>query len=894
MLNASTLRRVAGLAAVTTTTLAVSLAGASIATGAAPSATPAALSDTSEGSATTEAKRLGRPVEVKSETTTTSLVVANPDGTFTLTSHREPVRVRRDSGWVPVDTTLRVQADGSIAPVATDQPIVFSGGGSTPMVTIGAAGKSLSLRWPAALPTPILSGSSATYPNVLPGVDLVVNAQAESFSQVLVVKDATAAANPALTELTLTAEADALQLTSEADGSMTATDAAGAKVFVGPPPTMWDSHLDQRVGAKPSPRDPGSGRVNPVAARLTQSATAKSDPSRRQYAIALTPPGAALQGPDVTYPLFVDPGFTGARINFAVVRSAGSTLFNTTDPLKTGYCGWAGCNGTGTYRSYFSLNVSPISGRATTAEIYSARLNILATHNAHGCTGEVVRLYSANSISAGTDWPGPAVTHLATSGAFNYGGGDACPANWVRWSGTYLTDKIQQAANGDWNDITFGLLPNTGDAYEWKKFANNPNIDITYAFPPSQATSLAITSPIDCNGLVRTTSKQPVLNAKAYDYNPSPLTLRHHFHVYKADGTWIASGTKDAGTGATAQWVVDTPLNDGSYYFRVNVESLAGLNPNQITWGTAQSAFTVQNGSITTPPSPTSFDYPKSSELEAFWGAPAGQGKIDITANGAPDVVGFAYSWTDASGIQAIPTSKCAYTSTFLTGGVSGGGWISATAGKASILVPSDLPSGPRTLHVKSFNDAHSMSGVSSYPFMIAPAIAGKPATKLEMETLAANGAVTQSAGQNVTTYKEGPNTNYWSSSYQQHFITSGAGQKFDIAFTAPASGNYALGAAITQANHFGILRFAIDGEPLNTLNPETEQNDLPIQFDGYHSTSRAGYANLGDKTFTAGNHTLTVEVIGKHPASINYIDKGISDNGYAFGLDYLRITPVS
>jgi hypothetical protein len=41
----------------------------------------------------------------------------------------------------------------------------------------------------------------ATYANVLPGVDLKLTADVEGFSQVLVVKDRTAAADPTLATL---------------------------------------------------------------------------------------------------------------------------------------------------------------------------------------------------------------------------------------------------------------------------------------------------------------------------------------------------------------------------------------------------------------------------------------------------------------------------------------------------------------------------------------------------------------------------------------------------------------------------------------------------------------------------------------------------------------------
>jgi hypothetical protein len=41
-----------------------------------------------------------------------------------------------NGAWVPIDTTLRKQPDGSIAPVASSAWIRPSGGGTDPMVTM--------------------------------------------------------------------------------------------------------------------------------------------------------------------------------------------------------------------------------------------------------------------------------------------------------------------------------------------------------------------------------------------------------------------------------------------------------------------------------------------------------------------------------------------------------------------------------------------------------------------------------------------------------------------------------------------------------------------------------------------------------------------------------------
>ena len=165
----------------------------------APEVAPPAL--TPEALAATEAKRTGRRVELPGTRTETAQVFANPDGTKTLEQHAMPVRVRRGSGWVAPDPTLRRDTDGAVRPVATVSPIVLSGGGSSTLLSIGDTGRQVRLGWPGVLPAPQLSGAVATYPEVLPGVDLRITVGVDDFSHVLVVKSRAAALNPALRTL---------------------------------------------------------------------------------------------------------------------------------------------------------------------------------------------------------------------------------------------------------------------------------------------------------------------------------------------------------------------------------------------------------------------------------------------------------------------------------------------------------------------------------------------------------------------------------------------------------------------------------------------------------------------------------------------------------------------
>jgi hypothetical protein len=160
-----------------------------------------------ETAAAARARATRRPVAVPSLTSETSTVSVRPDGVRVLRDNVLPVRVRRGSGWVPVDTSLRRTGNGRLSPAAVPgDTVTFSGGGTAPMVALSADGARLALSWPGPLPAPVVSGSSASYRNVFPGVDLVLTAISTvsgGCQEVLVVRDAAAARDRGLAHVAL-------------------------------------------------------------------------------------------------------------------------------------------------------------------------------------------------------------------------------------------------------------------------------------------------------------------------------------------------------------------------------------------------------------------------------------------------------------------------------------------------------------------------------------------------------------------------------------------------------------------------------------------------------------------------------------------------------------------
>lgn len=304
------------------TTLPVSPAHASVF--AEPSAPVAAISD--EQKAVEQAEQAGVPVEVVGLREEDALVFANPDGTFTQELSASPQRVQRaDGSWVAVDPTLERRPDGSIGPKAAAVDLSFSNGGESALVELNEDGKALSLSWPGKLPEPTLSGDTATYAQVLPGVDLKMSASPTGYAYVLVVKDADAADNTDLERLQLSAEAQGVSLRTAPAGGLEAVDAAGVTVFAGGTPTMWDSSGEAAADAGTPASGPASGEdvqpVDPSAGASAGDRTAEVSLDVTATSVTLVPDAGLLHSDDAVFPLYIDPDATVSRTSWMYVSS---------------------------------------------------------------------------------------------------------------------------------------------------------------------------------------------------------------------------------------------------------------------------------------------------------------------------------------------------------------------------------------------------------------------------------------------------------------------------------------------------------------------------------------------------------------------------------------------
>ncbi|MDB1090446.1 LamG domain-containing protein, partial [Streptomyces sp. ACA25] len=371
---------------------------------------PAAVAETAEAQALAEAREIGEPVEVVSLRGEAREVFATPEGTLEAREYVAPVWTRGADDWERVNLELTVRPDGSVGPKVSTVDLTFSHGGDSPLVSMVRHGRELELSWPGKLPAPRLDGELAVYPEVLPDVDLRMEAIPDGFVSLLVVKSAKAAVDPALQEVRLGLNAAGLDVGLTEDGGIEALDAGSTSVvFEAPAPLMWDSSVPVAVEGSDAPAadapeasgesmdsDPGPGGSGNVA-QLEVELPAAGDE------LVLTPDASVLHGEDTEYPVFIDPQFHSPRASAWTMASrhhASTSFWNFSGDEGVGYCvGWANCNSNEVKRLFYRIDTSRFAG----TRVLSAEFVVRNVHSAQ-CTNHPVELWRTKGINSSTTW----------------------------------------------------------------------------------------------------------------------------------------------------------------------------------------------------------------------------------------------------------------------------------------------------------------------------------------------------------------------------------------------------------------------------------------------------------------------------------------------------------
>ncbi|MEV6979029.1 LamG-like jellyroll fold domain-containing protein [Kitasatospora sp. NPDC093806] len=711
--------------------------------------------------ASDRARKEHKPVTVEELTSETSQTVANADGGFTLTNHVQPVRVKRNGSWAGVDATLDRRGDGTLAPKATPSGLTLSGGGAGPLATLtDAKGRSLSLTFPLALPAPTVSGDSATYGDVLPGVDLKVIASDQGgLREVLVVRDAAAAANPALKSLKVAvATSKGLTVAADQDGAVTAKAADGTTAFAAPTPVMWDSSTTAnrpapaaapKNAARGAARDDEAPAAAPVPSRSTErepgtaaklkkiAVTAEAD------ALTLTPDSELLTGADTVWPLYIDPSVspvTNGTSHYATVREGCPSLVAYDTPQDNGegagYQHWNDCQGL--YRSFYQIDTSNLTGDMVVSK---SEFHITETYGASfDCNHTAaVSLATVSELNSDASWgKQPWVTGDGWLGGTQYPKSSNISNHCGNHEAVFtVTGQMQKLVghNSNWTVGIYGNETKSSSNNDFMRFNTNPYVVTVFDIAPNAPDMISVSpqphnpDSNGCDGVnigwvgnsgTTGEASNVTLNARL-STKMSGVNLQAMAHV------WDNMGNDGSGNPATKSWPWTSWVSNwGTVYDNIGftVEDGHQYGWNMVatdgTLNSPSSPYCYFNVDLTPPSIPSVADnaaFPPLGGDKAPTGHAGDTGvKVKVTAND-PVPGGCSRGGCISSGIDRFEYSLDA---NIPSGGPSVAA-VQAGGGTASADIPISVSSaqwGTHTLFVRAVDKAGNTQGtVGQYSF---------------------------------------------------------------------------------------------------------------------------------------------------------------------------------
>ncbi|WP_163505155.1 LamG-like jellyroll fold domain-containing protein [Fodinicola acaciae] len=477
---------------------------------------------------------------VAAKSTATSTYFQNADGSYTRRLSQTPVNYRDSSGtWQPIDTSLTA-AGGRWREKANAISVDLASTATDPgLARIGLNGKGLSygLRGAASV-RPQVSGSTATYLNVLPDTDLQLHPVASGLKESVVLHAATAASS-----WVFPLHLDGLTASQRPDGSIVLNDSSGKAMGRLVTPYAFDSKVDPHSG------DPAT--THAVTSRLTTTADG-------QQAIEVSLDRSWLTDTKRVFPVTVDPSynmsFSGAESTYAdtdtpavdhsdeLVVKVGSFNAGSANPYKA--------------NSFVRFYTGDLTG--SQVSVSSATLHVFDTW-AYDCNphpfsiaqvtqawnGGTAGAYPGPSVGGAVGGATPTVPHACANTA-----ADRTVGDWVAApvSAGVIT---AWAASGE-PDNGLSLYASTTDKTAWKQFDSvnsdfPPYLEITYTgtlnpqvfswSPPTGSSVTTLTPALAATGEV----------SPALGVNP-----KFRFQVFNSNSTLIA----DSNVLTTNRWAV--------------------------------------------------------------------------------------------------------------------------------------------------------------------------------------------------------------------------------------------------------------------------------------------------------------------------------------------------
>lgn len=443
-------------------------------------------------SAAVTARASGKRVEILADRSETSRTWANPDGTLSSEMAGGPVRFKDPTatatdGWRDVDLTLQHNADGTVSPAAAPNKVVLAGSGddgSKLITTVDDGNKViLGAGIDGTLPTPVLDGETATYSDVLPGVDVQVEVRPTGFETFWIAKNRAGLdrlldkqLNGDLGLTTDLTTSKTLSASPRADGTVAFVDDNADVVGKLATPAVWDASATDQISEQTSgsaPADPtevAPTEVSPAELTVTDASgdevPAKGD-AAGDLGLAVVPNQAWLNDPARVFPITIDPTYVAASeqpIYDAFVEETWAADHSSDDVLKFGDNGGSPGN---LARTYLAFSTTPIQGKTIT----SASLNLYGTYT-RTCAANGWSAWSSGVPTTATRWtdqPTIGTKYATSTEAKGYQA--SCP------NGTVKIDMTRQLQG--WSGSTVsprGVLLRADDETDtayWKEFASS-------------------------------------------------------------------------------------------------------------------------------------------------------------------------------------------------------------------------------------------------------------------------------------------------------------------------------------------------------------------------------------------------------------------------------------
>jgi RHS repeat-associated protein len=517
---------------------------------------------------------------VASATTAQSDLYQNADGSYTRKTWSTPVNYRTASGsWAPIDDTLAHGSAGRWQEKANSLAVSFAASGSdAALSTLAIPGGSQQVSFSLAGAGNVAasaSGSSVTYPGILPDTDVTETATPEGIKESLTL-DSTAAGTSWTFPLTLNGLTPSLD-----NGSVDLTDSAGNLAAVIPPAVATSGPVNLA--------DPDSQASSQLTYQLV---TQNGAPALE---MSLDP--SWLDAPGRAFPVIVDPTVsTAVPQGSDYAQSANGTAQTASNNNATfDPSGTTTTSGT-IYDDVDFLDYSELGGNYANDHITSASLNLFDAYAAQ-CTAsasvtayQVTGSWSPNNpmtypgpayTTQDAQWTGTAPAHACanTTGLAGKGGWLSLPMN------SAGLNLINQWTAGSAGNMGFAVQTSLSNASMFKQFDGSadgnvastqggdctgdcrPYVSVTYSTTASdQAPVISSQFPPDNYNAPTLT---PELIASGSDPDSWPFaSVQYNFTVYKtSDGSQVAT----SGNISSGDWTV--PAGDllwgQSYYWTV-------------------------------------------------------------------------------------------------------------------------------------------------------------------------------------------------------------------------------------------------------------------------------------------------------------------------------------